>query len=143
MTMRQDEIDEISGAFQEAWTEFFGAEMYYVSFDASTVANPIYRESKTKKYLWDSKKLFHGTLKEQQSQDVAQPTGKQVVKFYEITFVAKELLDQGILHIDTNDIIQYTDRFGKEYRLEIYDDFQKVQLVDNKIFTKLKVKYYG
>lgn len=139
--MKQTEINEISNAFMEAWRDYFGDVMYYVPFDdQGTVVNHIYKESKGKKYLWNSKIAFHGTIKEIQSIDVAQPTGKREEKFFEITVVAKELIDKGVTHIDTNSIIQYTDRFGKEYRLSIYDDFQKVQLVDNKIFTKLLVR---
>ena len=76
-------------------------------------------------------------------EDVTAPTGKKIEKHYEITLVTQELIDKGVNYIDTNAIIRFTDRFGKVYDLEIYDDFQKVQLVDNKIFTKLKVKHYG
>jgi hypothetical protein len=139
--MKQTEIDEISVAFKEAWVDYFGTEMYYVPFDRnSTTVNSIYQESKGKKYLYDSKMLFHGTIKELQHLDTGRPTGKRTEKFFEITFVTKELLDLGLLHVDTDDIIQYSDRFGREYTLLIYDDFQKVQLVDNKIFTKLLVR---
>lgn len=140
--MQQYEIDEISTAFMEAWQDSFGAQMYYIPFDNSTTKN-VYQESKGKKYLWDDAKLFHGTIKEVSSQDTAYPTGKKIEKFFEITFITKELADLGITHIDTNSLIKHTDHYGKEFILHIYDDFQKVQLVDNKIFTKLKVRYNG
>ena len=127
--MLQSEIDEISTAFMEAWKDYFGCIMYYVQFDlANTSMNTIYKESKQKSYLWDTKIPFHGTIKETQKLDVAQPTGKRVEKIFEITFVTKELIDLGIKHIDTSDIIQYIDRFGKEYRLSIFDDFQKTKI---------------
>lgn len=142
--MRQEEITEISQAFQEAWEEFFGAPMYYIPFDSSNSSpHPIYNESKGKKYDEANAVMFHGTLKERESQDVTAPTGKRIEKHFEITVVTQELIDKGVTHIDTNSIIRFTDRFGKIYNLEIYDDFQKVQLVDNKIFTKLKVRYNG
>lgn len=142
--MRQDELNEISQAFLDAWTEFFGAHMLYIPFD-KTASNPnsIYNESKSKKYDEANAVEFYGTLKESEMQDTTTPTGKKVEKHYEIAIVTQELIDKGLKYINTNDIVRYTDRFGKVYDLEIYDDFQKVQLVDNKIFTKLKVKHYG
>jgi hypothetical protein len=141
--MSQTEIDEISEAFKEAWEDYFGDVLYYVPFDyASTQFSEIYGESKKKKYLFLEKKPFHGTIKERELLDVNRPTGRSREKEYELTFVTKELIDQGITEVDTNSIIIYTDRFEKEYRLIIFDDYQKVQLVDNKVFTKLKVKYY-
>lgn len=80
--MKQTEINEISNAFMEAWRDYFGDVMYYVPFDdQGTVVNHIYKESKGKKYLWNSKIAFHGTIKEIQSLDVAQPTGKREEKF--------------------------------------------------------------
>lgn len=142
--MRQEEINEISQAFLDAWKEFFGAPMLYIPFDSSTSnPHPIYNESRNKKYDEANAVEFYGTLKEREMQDVTAPTGKKIEKHYEITLVTQELIDKGVNYIDTNDIIRFTDRFGKVYDLEIYDDFQKVQLVDNKIFTKLKVKHYG
>lgn len=141
--MAQSEINEISQAFMDAWRDYFGDELYYVPFDYSTSADSIYSETKAKKYLFDEKKLFHGTIKEREDLDKGTATGKRVEKHYEITFVTKELADKGITSIDTNALILYTDRFGNEFKLHIYDDFQRVQLVDHKIFTKLKVKAYG
>lgn len=141
MRMSQSEIDEISTAFLDAWTDYFGDVVYYIPFDyASSNADSVYSESKSKKYLNYEKKLIHASLKEREDLDVINPTGKYVVKHYEMTFVTKELADLGVTEIDTNAIISYTDRFGKEHKYMIYDDFQKVQLVDNKLFTKLKVR---
>lgn len=139
--MRQSEIDEISSAFLDAWKDYFGDLMYYVPLDKdNTSVNSIYRESKGKKYKFEDKIAFYGTIREQQRMDTAKATGKREEKFFEITCITKELIDKGITHIDTDSLIQYVDRFGKEYLLSIYDDFQKVQLVDNKIFTKLLVR---
>lgn len=142
--MRQEELNDISQAFLDAWEEFFGAPMYYIPFSESTMSNPhsIYGESKTKQYKEAEAIMFYGTILERESDDITSPIGKSLEKFFEITCVTQELIDKGITHIDTNALIRYQDRFGKEYNLQIYDDFQKVQLVDNKIFTKLKVKYY-
>lgn len=143
--MAQSEIDEISQAFIEAWEDYFGDIVYYVPFDYSgTKADgSIYSETKTKKYLYDKKVLLHATVKERENLDVNTAIGKRVEKHYEITFVTKELIDAGINQVDTNSILVYTDRFQSEHKFMIYDDFQKVQLVDNKVFTKLKVKAYG
>lgn len=138
--MKQQEIDEISVAFLEAWEEYFGDLMYYVPFKQGDDLDNIYLESKAKVYDYDNKVPFHGTIREIQSQDKSLATGKLIEKRYEITLVTKELLDGGVPYIDTNALITYTDRFNKEYQLYIYDDFQKVQLVDNKLFTKLLVR---
>lgn len=141
--MLQEEINEISYEFLNAWKEFFGAEMYYIPLDESSIPDPIYNEVKNKNYDESKAVSFYGTLKERESQDEIPPTGKRTEKFYEITLITQELIDKGINYINTNDIIKYIDRFGKVYYFEIYDDYQKVQLSNNKIFTKLKVKYNG
>lgn len=138
--MQQSEVDEISIAFKEAWTDYFGDEMYYVTFDLDkTIKDDLYEEQKAKMYDYDNKKLFHGTLKESPSMDKLKQSGKKVYKVFTITFVTKELVDQGVIAINTNDIILYIDRFGKEHKYKIYDDYQKVQFSDNKIFTMLNV----
>lgn len=138
--MRQEEIDEISEAFGSAWKEYFGDEMYYVLLDLDkTVIDTLYREQKNKVYDYEHKKLFHGTLKESPAMDEMRQTGKRVNKTFEISFVTKELVDLGVEEIDTNAIIQYIDRFNKTHTYRIYDEFQKVQFSDNKIFTKLLV----
>ena len=138
--MKQLEIDEISEAFLEAWEDYFGTTMYYVPFKEGEDLDSTYLESKSKVYDMENKVEFHGTIREIQSEDKSLATGKQIQKLFEITVVTKELIDGGVSHIDTNALILYTDRFNKDYHLSIYDDFQKVQLVDNKIFTKLLVR---
>lgn len=141
--MKQEELDEISNAFQDAWTEYFGDEMYYVPFcEKETKKDDLYLEQKTKVYDYENKKMFHGTLRETPAIDELRQTGKKIRKEFEISFVTKELVDQGIKYVNTNDIILYIDRFGTEFRYKIYDEFQKVQFSDNKIFTKLKVIPY-
>lgn len=142
--MQQSEVDEISEAFKEAWQEYFGDTMYYVTFDKTkTIKDDLYEEQKTKVYDYENKKAFHGTLKESPSMDKLKQSGKKVYKIYTISFVTKELVDQGVNYIDTNDIILYIDRFGKENKFKIYDDYQKVQFSDNKIFTLLNVIPYS
>lgn len=138
--MNQTEIDEISEAFLEAWQDYFGTLMYYVPFKGGEDLDDTYLESKGKVYDMANKIPVHGTIREIQSEDKSLATGKQIQKFFEITLVTKELVDGGLQSIDTNALIIYTDRFNKVYNLTIYDDFQKVQLVDNKIFTKLLVR---
>lgn len=140
--MRQDELDEISLEFIEAWTDYFGDEMYYVIFTGAVV-HPLYKESKNKTYDYFNKRLFHGTLKESPVMDEARQSGQRINKNFEITLITKELVDQEILYINVNDIIMYIDRFGKENLYKIYDEYQKVQLSSNKIFTKIRVIPYG
>lgn len=142
--MRQEELNEISNAFLEAWEEFFGAPMYYIPLDRiESSPHPIYKESRAKKYDETKAVMFHGTLKERETLDITSAIGKDIDKHYEVTLVTQELIDKGVNSIDTDAIIRFTDRFGESHTYSIYDDFQKVQLVDNKIFTKLKVMKNG
>jgi glutamate dehydrogenase/leucine dehydrogenase len=137
--MTQKEIDEISDAFGEAWEDFFGQEMYYIAFDCGTYSHPIYREAKRKQYKEEEKTLFHGTLKEEPLEEKGDLAGKRTYPTAELTFVTKELRDKGVLEVDTRDIIEVTDINGNTERYNIINNYGKVQLVDNRIFTKLKV----
>lgn len=139
----QLEIDEISEAFKEAWHDFFGDVCYYVQFDDFTEPHPIYKENKRKQYKYGDKKKFHATVKEIQSMNESHPAGFRNIKYFELTFVTKELVDQGITHVDPMDLITYTDRFGREFCLKMSDEFQKVQMTSNKIFTKVIVRVDG
>lgn len=141
--MLQGEINEISQAFLEAWQEFFGAPMLYIPLAGDNDPHPIYNESKNKKYDEENAVVFYGTLKERETLDVTTAIGKRSRKHFEITLVTQELVDKGVEYIDTNAIIRFTDRFGRVFNYSIYDDYQKVQLVDNKLFTKLKVMEIG
>lgn len=137
--MRIEEIKEISDAFLDAWEEFFGAKMFYVPFDYATEPHPIYKDSKRKSYLFENKKPFHGTLKEVESMDETRQTGKREKKQFILTFIQDELAEQGITHVDTNALIEFTDPYGKTFYFSIIDEYQKVQLTQYKLFTKLKV----
>jgi hypothetical protein len=136
------EINEVSDAFLEAWSDYFGDAMYYVPFDTNTAYDGIYLEAKVKLYRYDLKKLFHGTLKEAQISDELHQSGGKVKRKYTITFVTNELAGQGVQYINNNDIIEYTDKYGNTFKYSIYDDYKKVQLVNTKIFTKLEVIPY-
>lgn len=137
--MLQSEIDEISEAFSDAWDEFFGQPMYYVPLMAGSTVHPIYRESKTKQYDVENKKSFNGTFKVKDIEEKGEMNGRDEKTYAEITFVTKELYDQGILKINSRDQIHFFDRGGEEIKCNIIGHSGKVQLGDNKIFTKLDV----
>ena len=141
--MTQEELDEISEAFEDAWENYFGCLMTYVPFNRNSKKDSLYNESTSKKYLEDKAINFHGTLKESVVEDKLMGAGKMKAKYFEITCVTKELIDKGLQSIDTDALIILVDRFGKKRKLSIYDDYQKVQLVDNKLFTKLRVVEHG
>lgn len=139
--MLQGELDEISDAFLEAWNEL-GDILYYVTFEVSAPVNNIYREQKHKNYDFANKKSFHGTIKESPSLDESMQSGMRIKKAYEVTLVTKELIEQGITHVNSRDIICYTDRFNVEYKYRIVDEYHKVQLANNRIFTIVRVVPY-
>ena len=61
--MRQEELNEISQAFLDAWIEFFGAPMLYIPFDSSTSnPHPIYNEywKAIKRARVENKELGYG-----------------------------------------------------------------------------------
>lgn len=146
--MIQSEIDEISEAFMDAWEEYFGQMLYYVSFDEISTKNnahPLYRDVKKKGkiYLWDDMKPFHGTLKSEEVEEKGDMFGKDEDVVYNITLITKELRDQGILTIDKEALIYLVDRDGINHVFNITALNQKVQFGDNKVFTKLKVQRVG
>lgn len=138
--MQQKEIDEISDAFKEAWTDYFGDEISIVALKTSkSEIDDLYGESKKKEYDYENKITVHGTLKESPGMDEMKQAGKKINKTFDVTFVTKEAIDQGLLYINTSSILVYVDRFGKEFRYKIYDEYQKVQFSSNKIFTTIRV----
>lgn len=138
--MLQSEIDEISDAFQDAWDEYFGQEMFYVPFlKDSTTAHPLYKESKNKTYDFANKISFTGTFKEEPLEEVGEIAGKDEYQSAEITFVTKQLYDKGITTVNNADIIEITHRDGVTKTYNIIKHFGKVQLGDNRVFTKLEV----
>lgn len=142
--MSQTELDEISDAFQEAWEDYFGETIRVIPFDKKkTNYDEIYGVSKKKVYDRTKAITLTATIRQQEHEDVSTALGKRVEEFYTITFVTKELIDKGLTEIDSDSIIEYEDRFGVVKQLKIYGTQKKVQFLDNRIFTKLKVVYHG
>lgn len=137
--MTQNEIDEISDAFADAWEGYFGQEMYHVPFDELVRPHSLYGESKRKSYLFDQRTLFHGTMKETSVTEQQELMGREYKRQFEMTLVTKELRDSGVNSISTRDIVEVTDRDGNTRYFNILSDYGKVQLTNNRIFTKLKV----
>lgn len=142
--MTQLELDEISDAFSEAWRDYFGDEIKILPYDSrNTSYDEVYKVSKKKAYDRTKAITLKATIRQAEHEDISTALGKRVEEYYTITFVTKELLDKGLTHIDNNSIIEYTDRFNVTKQFKIYGTQQKVQFLDNKIFTKLKVSYHG
>jgi hypothetical protein len=138
--MLQNEIDEISVAFLDAWDQYFGEKMFYVPFlEAETSVHRVYKESKTKTYDYANKLQFTGTFKQQPIREEGEIAGKEEIEQAEITFVTKELYDKGVLEIDARSIVEITHRNGKTATYNIHNYYGKVQLGNNRIFTKLAV----
>lgn len=132
----------------DAWEEYFGQMLYYVPFDEISTKNnahPLYRDvqKKGKIYLWDDMKPFHGTLKSEEVEEKGDMYGKDEETKYDITFITKELRDQGILNVDKEALIYLVDRDGVNHVFNIIASNQKVQFGDNKVFTKLEVLEVG
>lgn len=142
--MLQSELDEISEAFQEAWNDSFGQEMFYVPFDkGKTISHPIYGDSEEKVYDFDNKKRFMGTFKELNNEEAGELFGKDTNVEAEITLITKELFDQGVLEIDTSALVEITHRSGRTQLYNITKSIGKVQLGNNRIFTRLGVVEHG
>lgn len=140
MRLRQSEIDEISLAFHDAWKEYFGMEMNYIPIaETQDSLNKLYREDKRKDYKEGEKKAFFGTFKVSPIVEDGDLAGVKEYAEAEITFVTKELFDKGITEISNRDIIEVKQRNGKFKRYNITQNYGKVQLGDNHIFTKLMV----
>lgn len=138
--MLQSELNEISEAFQDAWDEFFGQEMFYVPFQLEgTEVHRIYKESRRKTYDHANKIRFMGTFKELSNKEAGELFGADTKAESEITFVTKELFDQGIKKVDDAALIEITHHDGTTVLYNIVEVTRKVQLGDNRIFTKLGV----
>jgi FKBP-type peptidyl-prolyl cis-trans isomerase (trigger factor) len=140
--MRQDEIDEISDAFHDAWKEFFGMEMNLITMkpkDQQDSYDDLYGEDKKKDYEEGNKLSFFGTFKVSPIVEEGDLGGLKENVEAEITFVTKELFDKGIKQISNKDIIEVTQRSGNIKRYNIVQNYGKVQLGDNHIFTKMMV----
>lgn len=130
------EIDEISDAFLEAWVENFARPMEYVRFSEENKVHPIYNEvSSHKIYDYDEAVKFHGTMKEEFHNEEGNVYGRVPGIVSEITLVTKELTDGGIRQVRNEDIV-----LVGEQKYEIIGFTTRVQFLDRKIFTKLKVR---
>lgn len=142
--MEQNELDEISDAFLDAWKESFGQEMYYVPFlKDDTPVHPIYNESKKKKYDLENKVLFTGTFKELTNEEAGELFGNDTKVTAEITFVTKELYEQGVTKAQHSALVEITHRDGTTNLYDITEVIGKVQLGNNRILTKLGVVERG
>ena len=142
--MEQKELDEISDAFVDAWEEFFGQEMFYVPFDENaSKPHPIYGENKNKVYDYENKKRFMGTFKELSDEEAGELFGQETKAEAEITYVTKELYEQGITRPKKSALVQITFRDGVTKLYNITEITGKVQLGDNRIFTKFGVFEYA
>ena len=129
------EIDEISDAFLEAWVENFAQPMEYVKYSDENIIHPVYGEQITgKKYDEEEAVVFHGTLKETEFEETGNIYGKNNDAIYEITLITKELKDRGIERVRHEDLVITS---GRKFNIIGY--VRKVQFLDQKIFTKLKV----
>lgn len=138
--MLQNEIDEISVAFSEAWRDYFGQDMYYVPIKEDAIEiHPLYRETRKKVYDWESKKKFNGTFKQEKYEERGEINGRDNYEEAEITLVTKELYDLGVKIIDQSAIIEIFHRDGTRKLYNIVANYGKVQLGNNKVFTKIEV----
>lgn len=134
--MDRREIDEISDSFREAWEDYFGQKLKYVPLDKEkTEVDTLYDEDiGGKVYDYTKAKEFHGTLKEVMINEEGGPFGDKTEKLYSITYVTKELVDQGIDEIDLESIIVVDDR-----KFAIRGKQSKVQFGEFRVFTRLEV----
>lgn len=138
--MLQSEVNEISDAFQDAWDEFFGQEMFYVPLDLEkTIVHPIYKETTEKVYDFAGKKRFVGTYKELSNKEAGELFGDATRAKAEITYVSRELILAGVDDVDDSALIEITHQSGRVGLYNITEITRKVQFGDNRIFTKLGV----
>ena len=140
--MEEREIIEIESDFLEAWEDYFGQDMYYVKLK-ETSSSSIYKESKLKVYDEENKVLFHGTFKENPTEEELGMGGARVIPTGMITFVTKELVDQQVTSFSTNDVIDIVFLDGTTQRFNIIAKQGKVQFGMHKVFTKFGVREYG
>jgi hypothetical protein len=139
--MSEREILAVSSAFQEAYSNIFGQEMYYITLNRiSSAPHSTYKNSRNKVYNESAKTLFHGAYKEEPSEVVLKMAGKSTFIHGTITFVTQELIDAGVESFSDDAIVQFTDKFGVEHTFDIVWTKSSFQLRDSKIFTKFGVK---
>ena len=140
--MEEREIIEIEQDFQDAWEDYFGQPMYYVKLLTLTPTSSTYRESKVKTYDEANKLLFHGTFKENLSEEELAMGGGKVIPTGIITFITKELVDQDV-EFKTIDVIDVVNLDETTTRYDIIAMQKKVQFGTHKVFTKFGVVEYG
>lgn len=140
MPMTQQEIDDISSTFEEAWREYFGMEVYYLRLrNTMTSDSELYDEKIGKENDFEIIGPLVATFKKNPTEKEIADAGLSERVSGIFTFVVKSLVDKGITQIRTVDRIRLTDRFGNTTTYLIRDYNERVQFVDNYIFVKVGV----
>lgn len=135
-----DDLDEYENDFIEAWSGYFGEPMYYVELkQAESNINQLYLESKKKIYDFDNKKLFHGKFLRKPESERGEIYGRENYDKAEISFITKELADLGVPIVKQSGVIEIFDREGTRKLYNIVGDYDKVQLRNRKLITRIIV----
>lgn len=139
-TFHDDELDEYENDFIEAWEGYFGQPMYYVELvpEESNI-HKLYSESKKKIYDFENKKLFHGKFLRKPEMERGEIYGRENYDKAEISFITKELADLGVLKLKQSSVIETFDKEGTRKLYNIVGDYDKVQLRNRKLITRLIV----
>jgi|AntRauTorckE6833_2_1112554.scaffolds.fasta_scaffold00836_21 hypothetical protein len=147
--MEQNQIDQISSAFLNAYKEFFGMEIQYIPFvRGATTQNDfekMYAEADTYEYDETSITTFYGSINYEPEEKEITKLGfdpKQTTAL--ITAVTKELVDKGLVNSTNNisfeDKIRIEDRFGNTSDYIITNRGKSVQFSDNFVFSKIGIQ---
>lgn len=142
MPMDQREIDEISQAFQQAWDEIFGMYTYVLKHEPTTTEHPLYDERIGKPYS-DPIGPIPATFRVNPTQEEIEQAGLSADVSGILTYVTKDLRDNGILSLNLTDRIRIEDRDGNVTVYEVTELSPRVQFGNNYIFTKVGVKELG
>lgn len=141
MPMSQAEIDDISDSFQDAWSEYFGMDVYYRKRGVVQPTCNLYDENSNP----SSTPRYTGPIK---ATKIENPTELQLKEFglsksasAIFTCISKELIDEGITVISNKDIIKTAENGVTLY--EIVDYSKATQFLDTFIFTSLGVTDYA
>lgn len=138
--MLDEEINEYSDDFIEAWEGYFAQPMYYVEIKLEeSQVHPIYSESKKKIYDFENKRLIHGKFLQQPYTERGEIYGRENYDKAEISFITKELTDKGVLVINQSSVIEIFDNEGTRKLYNIIGDYGKVQIRNHKMVTRLIV----
>ena len=141
MPMSQNEIDDISNSFLEAWSEYFGMDVYY---QKNIV--PVYPSD----YLYDEnpnkeRSEYLGPIKATKIENVTELKLEEFGLTKDcsaiFTFITKELEGTGVTVINNKDIIK-TSELGQP-RYEVVDYARSTQFVNTFVFTSVGVVNYA